>query len=848
MAINLGNIVSIGGKSVGSGIASGLDTEALVKSLSDTKRLPAVKIEDTIKTNDTKITKFNDLRTLLDTLKTSTNFLRNPTGLNSVSQNVFKYRTTTLSASTFFTASASPGAAKGVFNFSVGNLAEARVVRTTGFTSQSASIVDASPSAGEFDAGSFDIAPVIATNASATLNTAETLIAGDYGVVGAAGNAVLATGISNFQVSGTGDTHLAGTITAVGGSYNQTDDELTLNFTLNGHVYTSNVIATDTDIGGGDFGIAASTTITFTNAATGTSFDVVTDAAYAINDDPDSANAFTLALQGDIDNQTITTQRNISSFDNTQVREPITGLAQSNIVFTTDSYSATGGIGNISGFTITRNGADDTDISVDINGVTYTALSLADNQTGNITLTSAGNKTLKLNIDDANIAFDFSSQNAADQVAAGLDYAFGTRELTSITLAAGDSLADIAGAINARSQDTGVTASIIQISSTDFRLQLRANKEGIDNSFLIVDDSGIWDQITSSEAQAAEDAVIAIDGIVTTRSTNTITDVVSGLTLNLTSETDHFTSQGGYNGLGSPEEVSVTIGDDTATAKTGIVNFVNAYNAYRVFVAEQTTRDEKGALPDDAVLATDTTMNVLVNQLGVEVVRTVAGVSDSTFAALAQIGITLTDFAGDDTTVATKGILQYDEPTLDAALANNFDKLREVFEANFTANSSSLSLFSSSNSTSLTDFKVQVVDATHVNVLDPNTDAVLFAMDRDGTLLTGRADTALEGTKFVFSGDNGDIITVHLTQGIGDRFYNILNPALEDDGTLDRTIDVINDNSDRLQKEVDRIDDQIESYRDQLLRQFSGVEEAISRINSLLQFLDVSSQALFSDN
>ena len=66
--------------------------------------------------------------------------------------------------------------------------------------------------------------------------------------------------------------------------------------------------------------------------------------------------------------------------------------------------------------------------------------------------------------------------------------------------------------------------------------------------------------------------------------------------------------------------------------------------------------------------------------------------------------------------------------------------------------------------------------------------------------------TALEGVSFIYSGDGTDTITVNLSQGIADRFFNVLDPVLEDEGTLDGAIEGVTDDSGRLQDEVDRID------------------------------------------
>ena len=871
MTINLGNIVSIGGRNVGSGISSGLDVEAIVNQLADAKRIPAVELEGDLEINDQKLTAYSELRTILDALNTAAGFLRDSPGVDNADENIFEYRTTSLTsststaASTYLSATADPGAATGSFEVAVGNLAKERVLRSDPFTSQTSSIVDAAATnaAGRFSAGTFEFAPTAATAVTATTDTSDTLAATDYSVIGAVGTTALATGISNIGVAIDGDLGFIGTISGISGSFTSAPtSELVISFTLNGTTFTSNAIATDG--GGSSDSIAASTTITFTDAAGDVSFDVITAASdYLINDDPSNADQFVTDLEADLATQSIPQTRNLSHFIDADVKAPITGLDATEIEFVFDSYDSDGEHGDFGGFTITRNGGNDTDIVVEINGETYQALSLSNTVSSNITLDStASDNQLLLNIGDAGVTFDFSSQSDADEVEDALDWAFGTRALTDITINEGDSLVDVAAAINSQSNVSGVSAHIIQVADDDFRLSIQATEEGLDNSFVIVDDDlvvhgGVGDGsdgVRLTEEQAAEDAVIAVDDIVITRSTNTIADVISGLNLTLVSETDSFADQTDYDALGSPTLITTDVDYDTETAEAGIINFINAYNDFRVFAEAQTRLNAEGeTLNEEAVLQRDTTLSTLILLANAEVNRIVSGVSDSSFSSLGSLGITLSDFEGDDETGETANILTYDTTELQSALANNFTKVREIFEFSFNANSSDISVFGRTNDITLTTFKLDIDTSRtddEVRVLDASDDSFLFNMDisASGTTFTGQDDTALEGLVLIYSGDGTDTITVNTSQGIGDRFFNLLDPMLEDDGTLDDAVDIINDNTDDLEEEIGRIDEQVERFRDALLLQFSAMEEAITRVNTLLDFLTLNSQSVFGDS
>lgn len=227
--ISLGNIYQSGGKTVVGGSQSQLDTESIVKALTDAKRLPAVRLEDRNKELDTKISSYNKLSSLLTRFKSAADVLRNPPGVQNASQNIFEYRTATLTstgsnpASNYLAMTVEPGAANQ--NFTINEI-EALALETKQRSSSfmvadttTASVVAAAgtATAGQFQAGTFELRNVKGGDpVDITLNENDSLSA----VVNKFNAVKDSTGIqATILKVGTGEYKIAFTATATGETY-----------------------------------------------------------------------------------------------------------------------------------------------------------------------------------------------------------------------------------------------------------------------------------------------------------------------------------------------------------------------------------------------------------------------------------------------------------------------------------------------------------------------------------------------------------------------------------------------------------------------------------------------------
>lgn len=367
--------------------------------------------------------------------------------------------------------------------------------------------------------------------------------------------------------------------------------------------------------------------------------------------------------------------------------------------------------------------------------------------------------------------------SAAAGLSGTLTFGAASGTTKSVTVVATDSLADIRDRINATTDDTGMSASVVQVSATESYLMLNADQEGVDNristlsdtgnvlstlglggnatsnfvtngtlasaltlqingnalSFTagqtvsdiktaidalalpgvttsinpsgadeqlvisgtvdVVEKSGTIGLSTPGELQKAQNAIVKLDGLASPieRSTNTVDDLIEGVTLNLFAAEDDTT-------------ITLDIQEDLNSIKTEISGFVDAYNDVQRFINEKTFVDPiTGEAGEDAVLLGNTTVNNLERLLqqmsGGQAVGVIDRVGVDDYEVLRDIGlefVTSTN-AADPLDVNT---LKVDDTTLDNALLTNLNEVEELFNFDFTSDNPNIQLLGFTPSTS----------------------------------------------------------------------------------------------------------------------------------------------------
>jgi len=246
-------------------------------------------------------------------------------------------------------------------------------------------------------------------------------------------------------------------------------------------------------------------------------------------------------------------------------------------------------------------------------------------------------------------------------------------------------MANMAAAVNAAG--IGISASVVNDTATTARLVLSSKNSGSANSISLSDSTGTlaqsvgWtsDVISSRTASSATgagfvnssanslDANFTLDGIPIVRGSNTVTDVLTGLTMNLV-------------GLQQPTDnpVTLTIAPDTKAIQSTVQNFINAYNTVISSLSQNmtdttsNTSNGSAATVTRAPLAGDVTFMNLRLSLQNILMSPVTSAKSGNVNSLNAIGIGLNN---DGTLSIT------DQSKLTSALTSNPTAVSDLFNS-----------------------------------------------------------------------------------------------------------------------------------------------------------------------
>ncbi len=211
-------------------------------------------------------------------------------------------------------------------------------------------------------------------------------------------------------------------------------------------------------------------------------------------------------------------------------------------------------------------------------------------------------------------------------------YTYGGKQ-TTVAVKSGDTLQDLADSINNDTNNPGVTATVLN-DGTNYRLVLTGASSGDSNGITVdsgttLDGTGSVDFTASSFTQTskAQSAIFTVDGTQITRDTNTISDVITGVTFTL--EKANKTT---------PPSTTIEIKPDTSTATTNFQSLVSAYNDLRSFIDQNSTYDTTTNTGGE--LFSESTARDLMTRIQSVISSPISGLSSS-MSSLSQAGINL---------------------------------------------------------------------------------------------------------------------------------------------------------------------------------------------------------------
>ena len=233
----------------------------------------------------------------------------------------------------------------------------------------------------------------------------------------------------------------------------------------------------------------------------------------------------------------------------------------------------------------------------------------------------------------------------------------------SLTVADGTTLENLRDLINDDTSNPGVSATIVNdgVGGAPYRLIIKGNDTGATNTVTIdagttLDGSGGTTDFTFAaftELKTASDADITIDGLQIKRSANAITDVISGMTINLSKDG------------GATSKITVTA--DRETIKTQINDFVTAYNEVIDVISKNSTYDSTTNV--SGLFLGERTASGIQSTLRGIISSTVSG-QPNDMNILAQLGIT---------TNSKTGKLDVNSGTMDTKIASDMTDVETFF-------------------------------------------------------------------------------------------------------------------------------------------------------------------------
>jgi flagellar hook-associated protein 2 len=274
-----------------------------------------------------------------------------------------------------------------------------------------------------------------------------------------------------------------------------------------------------------------------------------------------------------------------------------------------------------------------------------------------------------------------------------------------------DLLDDIAAAFSSsgRTVSAAIVGGKIQLTDDaggDSALSFSVSNDNAGGGTLAFGSTSVTTSGRQRELVKGADARVLVNGVLMTRSSNTISDAISGVTLNL---------QQAEVGTTIP----VVVGRDTTRAVQALQSFASAFNAVQSFVTSSTSAGGD--------LAFNTSVRQSFNTLKNGLLAAVPGLpSGSTYNSAALVGVSL------DKT----GKLVVDADTLKTALTKNPDAVKALFQTNGTTTNANFSYINAGVKSASGRYDVNVTRAAT------------------------RPAVVSTASNFVYSGDPGDLLTI----------------------------------------------------------------------------------------
>jgi flagellar hook-associated protein 2 len=383
--------------------------------------------------------------------------------------------------------------------------------------------------------------------------------------------------------------------------------------------------------------------------------------------------------------------------------------------------------------------------------------------------------------------------------------------------AANDSLDGLAKAINAK--NTGVQASIVTDQGAA-KLVLKS-QTGTNQAFTLGVPSGTSSGLERfafgpgvpggmTQAQAAQDAILVLDGVEVRRGSNSFNDLIEGVQFDLKA------AQPGTL-------VSIGVTRPTAAITQGVNDFVAAYNELQSILKEATAAAAEAG-DEGGPLQRDLSVRELKRQLA-SLTSTVLNSSGGP-ATLAEIGV----FTNRDGTLGVNSF------RLQSAMEADPDGVEKLFNPGQSSSSPFLTI-----ANAIGKVKPGTYTITNVTPGGPGVDASGFvngvAMLGSETGLVAPAGSAALGMILKVGGPVTSA-TITVDAGLGGALQAIRDSLRARTGPIAASQDRLRREADSIAQERDKMETRYEAYYDQLVKNFTAMERRVSSFKATQSYLD----------
>jgi len=459
---------------------------------------------------------------------------------------------------------------------------------------------------------------------------------------------------------------------------------------------------------------------------------------------------------------------------------------------------------NTSVFTATANG------SAALGDYSVTVSQLAKSQK----LATVGFANTSDTVSTGTLIIDFGTYTADPLATPPATHKFtaGTKSTVNITIdSSNNTLAGVRDAINAA--NASVSATIIN-NGTNNQLVLTSKDTGEVNNMRI---SGIpelaYDLSTGvsnmSQTQVAKNALLNVDGIDVVKSSNSITDVISGVTLNLLAT--------------NASSVNLGVASNQDTVKASVTAFVDAYNKLDTTLRSLTKYDSTGK--SSGALLGDATARTVISQIKSVMTKTIN--SGGAITSLTQIGV---GFQRD-------GQLALDSTKLTAALTSNFNDIATLFTKSGKATDPQITYSGSTSKTQAGTYGI-IVSQLGTSLVNAAGTINSVVATGSGTNLIGATGDASEGLNIkVAGGALGARGTINFTIGYAAQLDTLVTSLLSSDGMIASRTDGIASSITRLDKQADAINLRLTAIEARYRAQFTSLDTLLSSMSTTSSFL-----------